>query len=488
MPGIRNISRAILSTTVNRGYVYGRANSLNVSTTNVKWYEAALIKLKRCQGETFNNVVTAVGTAGVAPIFIIHNPLAKEDKQTKEYTAARQPISALITLGAQVPIMKVYNNFLDNLAVKYHFDKCDLSAAPPESCVKNGIKHLYQDYVKQCEREGVEPKKFGEKKQELYFRLKDNAFYTELKHLRESSRNGNVPAYLKKSMTADGHIKIDDMISPNDLKVAERQLVEHYFKEEYNLDVSTDLNLPEKKKLDSIEALKKKAVRKALKEKNIDLNKELIKDIKKFVNENVDEIARMNVEDYLNRQAKIKLYSSGIYRKAKEELAEYQRKLILDKVEDGEFQRLMKAKNDELFEGLRQHADKLRKKAPVEVPADSLELNKLEAETLYNKISTKLTEGSADDKLIRHLRTSEGTTLDELLKSVQIKKWLTAKINKSEKYLSDFKQKSGLIVGLAILPFTCGLLNWAYPRIMEEWFPNLAHAKAESSKKEEAKS
>ena len=37
-------------------------------------------------GENLNNVVTAIGTAGVAPIFIVNNPLAKEDKKTKVAT------------------------------------------------------------------------------------------------------------------------------------------------------------------------------------------------------------------------------------------------------------------------------------------------------------------------------------------------------------------------------------------------------------------
>ena len=90
----------------------------------------------------------------------------------------------------------------------------------------------------------------------------------------------------------------------------------------------------------------------------------------------------------------------------------------------------MKIKNDELFEGLRKHAEQLRETAPKSVPEGSLILDAAEADTLYNKINTKLTMGSADDKLIRHLRTSEGSTFDELLKSVQIKKWLTTRINK----------------------------------------------------------
>ena len=34
-----------------------------------------------------------------------------------------------------------------------------------------------------------------------------------------------------------------------------------------------------------------------------------------------------------------------------------------------------------------------------------------------------------------------------------------------------------------ILPFTCGVLNWSYPRIMEKFFPELTEAKKASVKR-----
>lgn len=54
--------------------------------------------------------------------------------------------------------------------------------------------------------------------------------------------------------------------------------------------------------------------------------------------------------------------------------------------------------------------------------------------------------------------------------------------NMTKRAESDFKnikKWSGLAVALATLPFSCGLLNWAYPRIMEKYFPNLAKSKAQ---------
>lgn len=488
MPGINNINGVhSIAKAVNRAYTYGRADSANIASTGAKWYESSLIKFKECQGETFNNLVTAAGTAFVAPIFIIHNPLAKEDKETKQYTAARQPISAIITLAAQVPIMGLYDSAIDYAATKYHFDKCDLSAAPPKSYVKHGLKQKYRDYLYECAIKGEKPINKKKKMQEFYLDMKDNAFYNELKRLREGARNGNVPDYLAGSMTQDGYVKLENMISPNDVNEAKKQLIEKYFSEKHGINIAKDLGLDEKTKIDSLESLDKTKIKNALKDKGIKVTKEMKKELKAIFKAEADGLARQNVVEFLNTSAKVKTYAAGLYREAKEELAEYQRQLLIKKTPNDEIQKLMQAKNDELFKKLHEHALKLKNNAPISVPQGSMELNAKEAETLFKKIDLKLTKGTAADKLIRHLKTSEGTTFEELLKSVQIKKWLTARINISQKTLSEFKQKSGLVVGLAILPFTCGLLNWAYPRIMEEWFPHLTHAKKASAQAKEAK-
>ena len=39
----------------------------------------------------------------------------------------------------------------------------------------------------------------------------------------------------------------------------------------------------------------------------------------------------------------------------------------------------------------------------------------------------------------------------------------------------------GLVVTLATLPFTCGFLNWCYPRIMEKIMPEMAAKKKQIS-------
>lgn len=61
-------------------------------------------------------IVNALGTGLVAPIFIAYNPLAKTDENTKKYTALRQPVSAVIAVGVQVGVVKQLNKFLEMLA------------------------------------------------------------------------------------------------------------------------------------------------------------------------------------------------------------------------------------------------------------------------------------------------------------------------------------------------------------------------------------
>ena len=87
--------------------------------------------------------VTAVGTAFVAPIFIVFNPIAeyfnkrqpadpkdtrtpeqkeKDNRNQRIYSAWRQPVSAIIALGGQFILTKPIEKILDNAAAKGHFN------------------------------------------------------------------------------------------------------------------------------------------------------------------------------------------------------------------------------------------------------------------------------------------------------------------------------------------------------------------------------
>ena len=100
---------------------------------------------------------------------------------------------------------------------------------------------------------------------------------------------------------------------------------------------------------------------------------------------------------------------------------------------------------------------------------------------ILNRAINKMT-----GKKIKDIRF-HGQTIEQVERSVKVKKWLRAEINRREGVFKNFKKLSGLVFGLAILPFTCGLLNWAYPRFMEKFFPELCDAKKQAKAAKEAK-
>ena len=74
-----------------------------------------------------------------------------------------------------------------------------------------------------------------------------------------------------------------------------------------------------------------------------------------------------------------------------------------------------------------------------------------------------------------------GKTFDEILHNVKIKKLIKSRLSDSKKVFKTMNTQLGLVVNLATLPLTCGVLNWAYPRIMEKIMPEMAAKKKASS-------
>lgn len=54
----------------------------------------------------------------------------------------------------------------------------------------------------------------------------------------------------------------------------------------------------------------------------------------------------------------------------------------------------------------------------------------------------------------------------------------------TKKHIEGVKRISTLVVALAMLPITCSLLNWIYPRFMDAVFPNLSNKKHGNEAKE----
>lgn len=119
------------------------------------------------KGEMQTQVVNAIFTSTLAPAFIAFNPFSRADKKTKEYTAWRQPISAIIALSGVLPATLAVNAYLDKLYNEGYNKSVDLRSNPNGSYLIGQFKAEY----KKAEKENrlkeflaqYEPKNISEK-------------------------------------------------------------------------------------------------------------------------------------------------------------------------------------------------------------------------------------------------------------------------------------------------------------------------------------
>ncbi|MCQ2958518.1 MAG: hypothetical protein MJ180_06445, partial [Candidatus Gastranaerophilales bacterium] len=122
------------------------ATDLATITKDLSWFHKGLLSAEKLKGEFINAIITAVGTACVAPIFIAYNPFSKEDKETKKYSAWRQPISAVIQFCATLAILKPFDNFMNKKASEGEFKDANLKSAPIDSYVAKKIRKEHPEY------------------------------------------------------------------------------------------------------------------------------------------------------------------------------------------------------------------------------------------------------------------------------------------------------------------------------------------------------
>src|SRR5574344_102513 len=397
-------------------------------------------------GENLNNVVTAVGTAGVAPIFIRYNPIAKEDKKTKAYSAWRQPISAVIALAFQLPIMTAYNNMVDKHASTLKIDRMDLSAKPRMAALKGTIDAEWRKEKAEALRTGTTLQNKADFYKDRLQHYQDEAFYAELKNLREKHK--------------DMQINDFDLIKPEEFNHSKDEVFKSVLKDEFKVE-QADLDAMKASKFGEVKKLEKKLFQKY----NIQYS-DFVTKTEEVAKEHAIKIALADIK----AEAKVKLASTKQYLAMKQEFNK--KAIAIDAMSDAEFRTKYPgiatrdaAKTSEDSNILKAAIAKLERKAETykkgTADRDGIEL-----------VIKKLKKYNSISEVKPH-----GNTLDEVIQSVKIKKFLKVKINRAEEVLKNYKKQSGLIVGLAILPITCGILNWAYPRIMEKYFPELSAAK-----------
>ena len=430
---------------------------------NSKGPRKILLSMYKNSGEMLNNWITFFGTAAVAPIFIAFNPISKEDKNSKEYTALRQPISGGITIATQFFVMSNFNKMLDRHAALFGIDEIDLSAKPPRSVLVPKLKHEYRKYAADCAVRGIVPTGKKEWINSKVRKIQDDAFYNTLDKLR-------------KTMDAS-KLKLEDLVKIETLNEKRNECFKNVLKEVFNFNQEAIDSLPD------YDTFRKKSGKKICKIRELDYNAVLDK-----IDARAMELAKEDMQRCINVESKVKLETSLIRR---ELLNDLKKEMSKDK-------KLIKYKNiansNKLTENQKKDYKALIKEYKTKLYHNKLESLRPEYENLLKIPEEKLTDEqfikkqvyeklkSRSHNLINELK-DHGETLDSVIRRVKIKKYLINKINRSEAKFKGFKDRAGVIVGLLILPATCGILNWAYPRIMEKLFPKLSAAKSASKEK-----
>lgn len=376
------------------------------------------------QGEALNIIVTAVGTAVICPLFIAFNPLSKEDDKTKQYSAWRQPISAIIALATQLTITKWFNNWLAKEAStkkkdNSFFARADLRAWPHERHLKRIIKLEHPEYDKKRIEKEVKKRQIDAEK-------------AEISRMRQVMK--------------DKPIEYKDLICQDYIDKAKENFFNE-FKKQNKAEIEKKFGKP----IDDIWSLK---LNKHLEKMLEDKAKESGKDVQALLNEAAEKL----VEKDVTVETVVK-------------------KTI----------RFLKSKNANIQKAIDTCTPENISKIITDLELDCKFPDGMNAQDIASDIKDKL-DHMKEYECERQMKDftsvkNLGETYEELLHNVKIKRLVKSKISDSRRVFKTMNTQLGLVVTLATLPFTCGFLNWSYPRIMEKIMPEMSAKKKDFEEK-----
>lgn len=345
---------------------------------NSKFVPRTLTYLGQNDGEILNTLVTAVGTSVVAPIFIAGNPFSKEDKETKWYSAMRQPISAVIALVFQLYVNNVFNDYMAKQASNGRFGEIyDLSATPKAKYLKQIIKLEHPEFnSEEVQSEIVKRQTLAERRKVAEFR---------------------------KTMK-DKPIEYKDIVCKDSLDNATKDLTKE-IKEKYASELVGKSEKATEKFVNS-----------------------------KLTPEMIEERAIANIKSGIETEAKAKFKIRELANKFTnlDDAIKHMNEIV---AKDG--------KEKDLIKNV---------------------LDRLDTIKVYEE-----SEGMKAFSSVKDL----GKTYEKVLHNVKVKRLVKAKASDAQKAFSKLNKWAGIFVSLVTLPFSCGLLNWAYPRVMEKVMPKL---------------
>ncbi len=446
--------------------------------------------MKRFEGEIGGILITALGTGLVAPIFIGFNPFVRapkgaseEEKQevrnTKQYTAMRQPISAVLAMLFQASVQKYIDQGLDKVfndkerakKVSIYKDQQDLlTDTRVEAMVKEEMKNEKKpSFIKGLfsQEARAQRKAYSEK------------FEARVDAIKEERINKIAGKFQDTGYIWAGQRKLDDKTTADLLKKQINEYIDDakklkksperiaFYEERAKVLAENEAFFREKFApiKDLIAAKDPKANSEATKLVNELLKDEKVNsDVKQVLQEILDrseDLRAHRIGRTLERIDTINAACGGKYDAKKYRKALNHRNTILDDV----------------ITDLTKTTKKL----------ETGKLDNKFIQGIIDEVSKicNINNRGKDAKNILENTDTFGTEGKDILKKIY--KDVTKKYKDLVKnHYKSWNQIVKIGVGVFItLPITCTALNWVYPRFMEIFFPKLAGVKKDTVQKEQ---
>lgn len=399
-------------------------------------------KLNALSGEVPNILINAVGTAFVAPIFIKYNFLSKTDEDVRTYSAFRQPISAVLAVLTQAGLVIPFDRILDKFSNTGSFTGTGYNKTmfQDPGSLKRTLQKEYQKA-----HNGAKMSEDALKKAVLDHQK------NQIEEMAKSLKENNTISYTVRGKTKQmTHEEMKDILNStcDGLISDAKNNIERYSKEKIHMKVKRgnyyrtngETALEE---IDSIEKL----INEGKDYKTI--SSSIKKRIKELTKSKADKELIETLKD-ISCKPDVKTISAHL-EKNRDAIKQYQKLTSYEEV----FSDVSRQVSQDI--GRAEKELSLLKQVKGE-------LSTCEKINIKGIIKTLNPSGSQEQ---------EG--IDILFETIQ-------KITKNaEKNIKAFKQVTGLVVSLAILPLTCTMLNYLYPKIMDAVFPNLSKAKKDKS-------
>lgn len=422
------------------------------------------------RGEVQNQLGNAAFTSTLAPLMIACNPFSDQDKDTKKYSAWRQPISAVIAIGIGWPLTWSYENWMKKMALKGDINNIDLRIMKPES----EYEKEFEKYSK-TEGENVKYdtlKKYAEAKNDEMARdyAEKYVFSDSDSVLKSAQENLNSNKINKNEFN-----KIKTTLDSNNL---DKQSLPDFMKDEFKFKFTKSegqnfLNVEDyNKKLDDIKALdflnRLGLVDDTIKEEDLRLflieKKQKSQAIKMAESKGI----KLDSKEFNTILNDIK--SNG--KLASRNIEFYMGPIKGNKISLGQFLEVLEMKNT--FKGDLDNS--LVEDIKTELKANNIE--NCEDLFLTKKSSSMKSVLTEFKNKLKELKTMDKKEFKDF--AIQITK------NKGNRAIKDFKNiknYTSIAFNLILTAVSCTVLNWAYPRFMEKFFPKLSQVKKQGGSK-----